>query len=205
MKPQDLKQRKFWGVIVLAVVAFIVWFSIFSLPPKARLPVIGVVPKWTLINQSQQPFGSVDLDGKVYLANFIFSRCPSVCPKMLEDTAKLQKELKPLVGKVFITTFTVDPEFDTPAVLQKVAFDYKYHPQIWAFLTSESKESLFELYKNGFKVGVSDSRPIGDIFDIAHSEKIVLVDQKARIRGYYSYTDDSKKQLVRDVADLLEE
>lgn len=205
MKPQDLKQRKFWGVLVLIVLGLVVWLSVSSLPPMARLPIIGVVPKWTLINQNQQPFGNLDLEGKVYIANFVFSRCPSVCPKMLEDTSKIQTDLAPYFGKVFITTFTVDPEFDTPVVLQKLAINYKYNPKVWAFLTSESKESLFSLYKDGFKVGVDDARPVGDLFDIAHSEKMVLVDQKSRIRGYYSYTVESKKQLLEDVAILVEE
>lgn len=197
-----VNKGKVWAFLVLLVVAIGVWFSIYSIPQSARLPVIAQVPEWTLINEAGRPFGSRDLVGKVYLANFVFSRCPSVCPKMLKDTVELQKKLEPLGTKVALTSFTVDPDFDQPAVLAKVARDYQANPKVWSFLTSEDKAGLLKLYNEGFKIGVSEARPIGDLFDIAHSERIVLVDQESRIRGFYSYTPESLQQLVADATEL---
>lgn len=205
MLPQDLKQRKFWGIFALIVFGLLIWLSIFSLPSKARLPVIAEVPEWTLIAENQQPYGSKDLKGKIYLANFFFSRCPSVCPKILRDTGELQKKLEAFRDDVVITSFTVDPEFDTPDVLKRVSHEYDQHGVPWVFLTSESKDVLFRLYKDGFKVGVGEPQVIGDIFEIAHTEKMVLIDQAGRVRGFYGYTDENEKQLIGDVADLVEE
>lgn len=201
----DLKKFKFWGPLALVLIGTGVWLSVQLVPSSERLPIIGTVPDWTLINESGQPFGSMNLKGKVYLANFVFSRCPSVCPKMLRETQEIQKRLSSKAGKVVITTFTVDPDFDTPAVLQKVARDHGANPHQWTFLTSEDKDVLFKLYSEGFKVGVSEAIPVGDLFDIAHSERIVLVDQQGKLRGYYSYTPESLLQLMTDTGHLLEE
>jgi len=187
----------------LVITALLVWWNIRTLPEGAELPPIAVVPEWTLMNESGQPFGSANLKGKVYLANFIFSRCPSVCPKMLKDTALLQHDLKSYGQKVAIATFTVDPDYDQPKILQQVARDHQADPYVWTFLTSEHKDALMKLYRDGFKVGVSTPDPVVDLFDVAHSEKIVLVDQESRIRGFYSYHAEDLAKLKTHVAQLL--
>ncbi|MBY0515951.1 MAG: SCO family protein [Bacteriovoracaceae bacterium] len=168
-----------------------------------ELPIIATVPEWTLMSENSQPFGSSNLTGKVYIANFVFSRCPSVCPKMLMETAEIQKKISGQ-NNIALVTFTVDPEFDTPSVLYQLARKYQANSNVWSFLTYENKEKLFELYRDGYKINVASGQTPTNLFDIAHSEKMVLVDQKGQIRGYYSYDAQSEAQLLKDAASLLE-
>ena len=141
----------------------------------------------------------------MYLANFIFTRCPSVCPVMLEKTSKLLIELKDYGISVVFVTFTVDPEHDTPAVLRKKAEELKADPERWVFLTHTDKAAMMTLFKEGFKVGVSEPMIAKDLFDIAHTEKIVLVDKQGRVRGYYSYEEPGLLELKKDLANIHQE
>jgi len=200
----SLKRFKVWGFFLLVIAGLGIWLSISLLPTASKLPIIGVVPDWTLLNQVSQPFGSKDLAGRVYIANFVFTRCPSVCPKMMDQMAKLTHQFADPDTKVYFVSFTVDPEHDTPQVLKKYAFERGINAREWSLLTSESKESLFKLYSEGFKIGVSQGAPVADLFDIAHSEKMVLVDQQNRIRGFYGHDNDGLAQIAHD-ARVLEE
>ena len=195
-----------WGkwmwasLIALAMLAVGIGYRLM-LPPVSELYVIAPLPTWELSNQSGEPFGTRELAGQVYLANFIFSRCPSVCPKMLENTAKLQQELAGTEG-VKLVTFTVDPSYDTPKVLMALSQRYGADLARWVFLTHPNEAALFQLYSQGFKVSAAPARPATDLYDIAHSEKVVLVDQRGRIRGYYGQEPEKQRQLVIDAVFL---
>src|SRR5690606_38430998 len=128
------------------------------------------------------------LKGRVYLANFIFSRCPTICTKMLGELEKIQKRIRGTGKKVAIVTFTVDPEYDDERVLFDLARKHKASPYTWTFLTGSNKDELFKLYRDGFKVGVEQNPK--NMFDIAHSERIVLVDGENQIRGYYAMDEN---------------
>lgn len=195
-----VRLKTFWVLFLVFGFAYPIYKSLNrTLPPD--LPVIAQVPGYELISENGQRFGSKDLAGRVYLANFVFSRCPSVCPKMLSDLQKIQKRIRGTGKKVAIVTFTVDPEHDNEKVLFDLARKYDANPFTWTFLTGTDKEALFKLYKDGFKVGVEQNPQ--DLFDIAHSEKIVLVDRKNRVRGYYSFDTDSVNKLMIDVGLLI--
>ena len=170
-----------------------------TLPPD--LPIIAHVPEYELISENGKPFGSKDLKGRIYLANFIFSRCPSVCPKMLSELEKVQKRVRGTGQKVAIVTFTVDPDFDKSDVLFELARKRKANPFVWTFLTGNDKAAMFKLYREGFKVGVEQNAK--NLFEIAHSEKIVLVDGENRVRGYYPFEEHSINQLMIDVGLLI--
>lgn len=190
----------FWVFFVAFGFSYPIYRSVNRiLPPE--LPIIGQVPEFRLTSENGLPFGSEDLKGKVYLANFIFSKCPSVCPRMLGDLEEVQKRVRGTGQKVSIVTFTVDPENDTPKVLFDLARRHHANPFVWTFLTDPNKEELFKLYRDGFKVGVEQNPK--DLFDIAHTEKIVLVDQENRIRGYYNFEKDDINQLMIDVGLLI--
>ena len=201
----NLKKFKVWGTLLLIVASVAIWLSISLLPSADKLPPISIVPEWSLLNQFSQPFGSHHLKGKVYIANFAFSRCPSVCPRLMTETSKLVSAFQANKDKVNFVTFTVDPEYDTAAVLSKWSQDYPVSEGVWWYLTSDSKTTLFKLYTEGFKVGVDQGKPVGDLFDIAHSEKMVLVDQQARIRGIYTYDEAGLSKIKSDVSQLLEQ
>jgi protein SCO1/2 len=188
-----------WLGLVTFFFAFPIWKSLNRvLPPE--LPIIAQLPTWRLTSENGTPFGTAELQGRVYLANFIFTRCPTVCPKMLQDTALIQKRIRGTGHKVALATFTVDPDHDTPAVLFKTARGLKANPYTWTFLTSTDKPALLKLYQEGFKVNAAAG---AGLMDIAHSEKIVLVDQLGRVRGYYSYDKNSVNQLMIDVGLLI--
>ncbi len=173
--------------------------------PIESLPVISTLPDFSFTSQRGEDFGPTQLKGRVFLANFIFTRCPSVCPVMLEKTAKFLEEIKSYGISVVFVTFTVDPDHDTVMVLRKKAEELKADPERWVFLTHTDKTVMMNLFKEGFKVGVSEPLIAQDLFDIAHSEKIVLVDKKARVRGYYSYDEAGLEQLKKDLALIYQE
>lgn len=195
-----VRSKLFWVMFILFGFSYPIYRSINRiLPPE--LPIIAQVPDFELISENGQRFGSKDLKGRVYLANFVFARCPSVCPKMLTDLEKVQKRVRGTGTKVAIVTFTVDPEYDNEKVLFDLARRHKANPFVWTFLTGSDKEAMFKLYRDGFKVGVEQNPK--DMFDIAHSEKIVLVDQDNRVRGYYSFEANDVNKLMIDVGLLI--
>lgn len=195
-----IRSKLFWVLFIAYGFAYPIYRSLNrTLPPE--LPIIAQVPEYQLISENGQRFGSKELKGRVYLANFVFSRCPSVCPKMLHEMEKIQKRVRGTGQKVAIVTFTVDPEYDNETVLFKTARQYKANPFIWTFLTGSDKEAMFKLYRDGFKVGVEQNPK--NLMDIAHSEKIVLVDGDNRVRGFYNFETNSINQLMIDVGLLI--
>lgn len=195
-----VRSKLFWVLFILFGFSYPIYRSVYRvLPPE--LPVIAQVPDFELISENGQRFGSKDLKDRIYLANFVFARCPSVCPKMLAELEKIQKRVRGTGKKVAIVTFTVDPENDNETVLFKLARKHQANPYIWTFLTGTNKDELFKLYRDGFKVGVEHNPK--NLIDIAHSEKIVLVDGSNRVRGYYAFNDNSINQLMIDVGLLI--
>lgn len=195
-----VRSKLFWVLFLLFGFSYPIYRSLNrTLPPE--LPVIAHVPEFELISENGQRFGSKDLQGRVYLANFVFSRCPTVCPKMLLDLEKIQKRIRGTGKKVAIVTFTVDPEYDNEKVLFDLARKHDANPYTWTFLTGADKDAMFKLYRDGFKVGVEQNPK--DMFDIAHSEKIVLVDGDNRVRGFYSFETNDVNKLMIDVGLLI--
>lgn len=195
-----VRSKLFWVFFLIFGFSYPIYRSLNrTLPPE--LPIIAQVPDYELISENGQRFGSKDLKGRVYLANFVFARCPTVCPKMLADLEKIQKRVRGTGKKVAIVTFTVDPEYDNEKVLFDLARKHKANPFTWTFLTGTDKEAMFKLYRDGFKVGVEQNPK--DMFDIAHSEKIVLVDGENRVRGFYSFETNDVNKLMIDVGLLI--
>lgn len=193
-----IRHWAFWTLFIAFGFSYPIYRSLNrTLPPE--LPIIAHVPEFSLTSENNEPFGSNNLKGKIYLANFVFSSCPTVCPKMLKELQKIQKRMAGTKSKTSIVTFTVDPENDTPEVLFKLARAHDANPYAWTFLTSQNKDELMKLYKEGFKVGVETT----NLMEIAHSEKIVLVDDMNRIRGYYAMDENSINQLMIDVGLLI--
>ena len=190
----------FWILFLAFGFSYPIYRSLNRTLP-AELPIIAHVPEFELISENGTPFGSKDLKGRIYLASFVFSRCPTVCPRLLTELEKIQKRVRGTGRKVAIVTFTVDPEFDKPNVLFDLARTRKANPHVWTFLTGNNKEEMFKLYRDGFKVGVEQNPK--NLFDIAHSEKIVLVDGDNRVRGYYAFEEHSINKLMIDVGLLI--
>ena len=100
----------------------------------APLPVIGPAPVFELTDQTAAPFASGTLDGKVWVANFVFTRCPTICPTFTAKMAAIQKGTEALGEAVHLVTFSVDPEYDTPEKLAEYGKLHQAGPR-WTFLT----------------------------------------------------------------------
>lgn len=161
----------------------------------------GVVPAFQLTNQDGQPFGSAQLNGKIWIADFIFTMCPGPCPMISTRMSELQKPLEKT--DVHLVSVSVDPEHDTPPVLRGYAEKLHAQPQRWDFLTG-SKTAIYDLSQKGFKLAVSDgSQEMGTP---VHSTRMILVDRRGEIRGYYDATmPDAITKLLADTAHLLRE
>lgn len=162
------------------------------------------VPHFVFTDENDQVFRSEqELAGKVWVANFVFTRCPTICPLFTKKMAEVQKEALPLRASMRLVSFTVDPAFDTPAVLKAYAEKHKAEPGFWHFLTG-SHDALKKTIVTDLKIHMSDESE--DIMAIAHGGHFVLVDQQMRLRGYYNSEDeDAVARLVADMKKVVEE
>ncbi len=162
-------------------------------PPP--LPDYGALPGFSLVAQDGAAFGSRQLAGSPWIADFIYTSCPGPCPAL---TARLASMQKALPAPVRLVSFTVDPERDTPRVLKDYAARFGADPARWRFLTGKRSE-LRALARDGFKVPVTDAG--GGL--VGHTLKVALVDPALRVRGYYDGDDAaSMGRLERDAAAL---
>jgi protein SCO1/2 len=166
---------------------------------RRDLPEFGTVPPFQLINQNGQAFGSTNLEGKIWIADFIYTTCPGPCPMISSRMSETQKPLEKT--DVHLVSFTVDPETDTPEKLREYAD--RLHAQLgrWDFLTGP-KSTIYDLSAHGFKLAASENG--GDRGEPVHSTRMVLVDRHGQIRGYYDATEaDAVTTLVADANHLL--
>jgi protein SCO1/2 len=154
-------------------------------PPRAAPEVLGTAPGFRLVDQRGQPYGSAELAGRPWLADFIFTRCRMTCPPLTARMADLQRELGASESgrEVHLVSFSVDPEHDRPEVLAEYAARYGADPSRWSFLTGD-RQAIWELSAQGFKLPVGESPGRSDE-PLFHSGRVVLVDGSGRIRGYY--------------------
>jgi protein SCO1/2 len=163
------------------------------------LPVFGTVPPFSLTDRTGRTVSQADLAGQVWVANFIFTRCPDVCPALTQRMALLQEALTGPPTPIRLVSFSVDPDHDTPQVLQGYAMRMGAR-EFWYFLTGP-RDTVATLVKHGFKLAFGDDGPADA--PITHSDRFVLVDRELRIRGYYRGGDpDDLTRLERDAGAL---
>ena len=165
------------------------------------LPAYDTVPIFELVNQDAQPFGSAQLAGKIWIADFIFTSCPGPCPIISSRMSELQKPLEK--SDVHLVSFTVDPDKDTPEVLRIYAGKLKAQPKRWDFLTGP-RTAIYSLARDGFKLSAFES---GDEPGLpVHATRFVLIDRRGTIRGYYdALAPDAVTKLLADTNHLLRE
>jgi len=194
-----LRRSLLWGLLVATVVV-IAAAAMLRLRRSEPPPALGQVPDFTLVNRDGRTVRRADLAGRPWIADFIFTRCPASCPMMTARMARLDREL-PRDIELRLVSFSVDPQHDTPAVLQRYAASFKASAR-WLFLTGDGAQ-IYRLSREGFKLGVDAAPPAGGAGTaepILHSTRFVLVDGAGRIRGYYDAFDaESMKGLVRDL------
>jgi protein SCO1/2 len=162
---------------------------------REALPILGQVPGFQLTSPAGGVFDRKILDGKIWVADFIFTSCGSSCPMM---SAKMRQVQSQASADVKLVSFTVDPEHDTPPVLAEYARRYAAQPGRWYFLTGD-RARLNSLSLDTFKLNSVDG-------SLNHSTRFVLVDRQSRIRGYYGTEDDNGlPRLLRDIRRLERE
>jgi cytochrome oxidase Cu insertion factor (SCO1/SenC/PrrC family) len=170
---------------------------------SVELPVLGSVPEFMLTEANSTSVRRTDLLGKVWIASFIFTRCGEACPMMMKHEVHLLAQL-PLRDDLRLVSFSVDPDWDTPKVLTDYAHTFGADRNRWIFLTGNKKQ-LYQMATEGFRLATLDADPVREM-PILHSTKLVLVDRRGAIRGYYDSTEETELQkLVRDVRQVLAE
>ena len=196
-----------WKTTLIAIpivtLALLLWLRQLEVNALRQRTVssYGTVPEFVLLNQDGKNFGSAQLRGKIWIADFIYTTCPGPCPMISTRMSELQKPLEKT--DVHLVSFSVDPAKDTPQVLRGYAERLQAEPGRWDFLTGP-QSTIYNLSRNGFKLAVSDG---GDENGIpVHSTRMTLVDRHGAIRGYYDVAEpDAVTKLVADTTHLLRE
>lgn len=162
--------------------------------PSRPLPVLSQIAPFTLTDENGRPFSRDQLQGHVWVADFIFTHCPGPCPLLSAKLRRLQDATQSTPDVHFVS-FTVDPDRDTPAVLKAYAENFHADPKRWHFLTGDKNE-LNELGRKSFLLNDVDGT-------FEHSTRYALVDKNATLRGtYLSLDPEAMAQLPKDIAQL---
>src|SRR5438105_4145251 len=171
------------------------------------LPDLGQLPSFALVDQDGKPFGAAEVRGKVWVADFIFTSCSDACPRLTARMRSLQDRLDP-AERIGLLSITVDPERDTPGKLAEYARTSGAHVALWKFVTGPQRE-VQRTVVNGFHVAMgrvpveaTDDALRAQAFEILHGDRLVLVDAKGRLRGYYVADDDGLRRILRDARSL---
>lgn len=206
-----MKKNAYIG-ISLIILIFGIWSApkIVSYFSGATLETIGQVPAFSFTNQNGKVITNSDYLNKVYVVEFFFTTCPSICPIMNRNMVKIQNEFfgNPKFG---IASFTIDPAYDTPAVLKEYADSYGITNPNWHLLTGD-KDQIYELANTGFNLYVGEIPEADGGFE--HSGFFALIDQTGAIRSrkdengnpviYYDGLEaEGIQQLIEDVKQLL--
>ena len=167
-------------------------------PPIQEL---SKVPEFALTDRDQRPFGTKQLAGKPYVATFMFTRCPSVCPRVTARMKQVDDAAKAHGLDLQMVSISVDPEHDDPAALQAYAEEHGATAPNWHFLTGEHQH-IAQTAEQGFKIGVS-GKPAPDKphLGITHGSHLVLVNPRGYIVGYFPSSADES---VRDVVETAQ-
>jgi protein SCO1/2 len=191
----------FWALLVGVGFSWpVIWSLRTPLPPPP--PALSTLPAFELTDQAGQPFGSRDLAGRVWIASFVFTRCPDACPALVRVLARIQGRARNLEPAFHLVTFTVDPEHDTPAVLAAYARGARASPRMWTFLTGRT-EAVRQAVVEGLHVSMG-AAPGAAPADVSHGTSLVLVDGRGRVRGIYDpEAPDVVDRVVRDAGLLI--
>ena len=190
-----------WIALLLATP---IVYSVRHRPPP--LPVYGRLPPWRLTDQAARPFGSDQLRGHAYVANFMFTSCPTVCKVLSRHLARVQQRTARLGDRLQMVSISVDPVIDTPARLTEYGHRYGFDPQRWHFVTGEAP-ALQAIAADGFRVALGQIPTPGQDrapdFNILHSANLMLVDAEGRMRGVYRADEEGLADLTREATALV--
>lgn len=215
------KYRLFFGVfIVLSAIILTLFYS--ALKPKKTLPIFNpadvnpelvdstvqykskyhTIADFSFINQNGKTITQKDYEGKIYVADFFFTTCGSICPKMTTNLSDIQKAFANN-PKVKLLSHTVFPETDSVPVLKAYAKKHHVDDNKWNLVTGDKKE-IYTMARKSY-LAVKLGKP-SELYDMVHTENFVLVDTKRRVRGFYDGTNkEDMKRLIEDITFLTNE
>ncbi|MBO8162873.1 MAG: SCO family protein [Brevibacillus sp.] len=157
------------------------------------------VSDFTFVDQEGQPFGLSNLKGDIWLADFIFTNCNTVCPPMTANMADLQRQLAKEGIQVQIVSFSVDPAKDTPDVLKEFGRAFDADLSRWHFLTGYSLDEIQKLALESFKTSV---QPAADSDQVVHGTSFYLVDQAGYVAYRYDGLNPPYETIINDIKTL---
>ncbi|MFI2742028.1 SCO family protein [Zhouia sp. PK063] len=198
--------------ISLVILVFGIWAvpKIVNKFKKSDLVTIGKAPQFSLTDQNGKTITNKDYAGKVYVVEFFYTTCPSICPIMTDNMTKLQDKFygNPNFG---VASFSINPEYDTPQILKDYAKEHNITIPNWHLLTG-NQDTIYDIANKGFGIyaGENDTIPGG----FQHNGLFALIDQDGNIRSrkddngnpmiYYDGTEDSGVQMIKeDIQQLL--
>ena len=153
---------------------------------QPTLPSYSEMPEFSFTNSNGQEISNQTLEDKLYVVDFFFTTCPTICIDMSANLITVQEAFKN-IDNFKILSFTVDPEYDTNEILNAYADRHDANPAIWNFITGD-KAKIYDIARNGFRVVATEGD--GGDGDFIHTNKFIVVDKKGTIRGYYDGTDE---------------
>ncbi len=212
---------KFINIALLVVAAGVFFYAFFVYDtdkPIRYLPIYGEkayeskngktdttfhsIPGFSFINQDGDTVTEKDVEGSVYVTDFFFTTCHSICPIMSNQMERIATHFKGNPEVKFLS-HTVDPEIDTVQQLKEYALKHNADPKQWMFLTGE-KKALYGIARTGYLLNAEEGD--GGPDDFIHTQNFALIDKDKRIRGFYDGTDSTEmNQLIKDIDLLLKE
>ena len=214
------KYKRFAGIMIVVSAIIIVLFY-RALKPIPVLPIYQPamvatelvdeelqhikkyhqIADFSFINQNGKTITQNDYKGFIYVADFFFTTCPTICPIMTDNMVFLQQQLTD-IPNVKLLSHTVTPEIDSVPVLKKYALKKGVDDSRWNLVTGEKKE-IYSLARASYMV--VKTSVVGGPFDMIHTENFVLVDPQGRIRGYYDGTQTEAMQTLLNDIDVLQQ
>jgi protein SCO1/2 len=216
------KEYKFFGIalLILSIIIISVFYSILNVekplpiyqPSKVNFEMVDStiqhvskyhkIANFSLINQNGKTITQNDYKDKIYVADFFFTTCQTICPIMTDHMAKIQKEI--LNDKeVMLLSHSVTPKIDSVAQLKRYAIEKGVNDTKWNLVTGDKKQ-IYELARKSYLAVKTDGN--GDEYDMIHTENFMLIDKKRQIRGYYDGTKpEDIERLLNDIKILKKE
>lgn len=213
--------------LVFLILSIAIFLGIYALQsPKKMLPIYSPrdvnpelvdstvqhigndhkIADFSFTNQNGKLITEKEYENYIYVADFFFTTCPTICPKMTNNMVWLQNQLKKYPN-VKLLSFSVTPDIDTPEVLKKYALEKGVDDARWNLVTGDKKEIYYLARKSYLAVKTGKAE---EYFDMVHTENFILIDKNKRIRGFYDGTnldqpseDDKTKNMQQLLTDII--
>lgn len=208
---------KFFGLVMLGISAVIIYLFYNALQPKKTLPIYTpamvntelvaeeiqhirkyhTIADFSLVNQNGDTITQEDYRDKIYVADFFFTTCPTICPIMTKNMAAIQDKVG---DDVMLLSHSVTPQIDTVPQLKKYALEKGVDDSKWNLVTGDKKQ-IYELARKSYLAVKTDGD--GGPYDMIHTENFILIDKNRRIRGFYDGTNEEEVQKLLEDLKIL--